>query len=338
MNKILKSMVSICLFGLLVSCGGGGNSDSPILTIKEPIEVIELLEVNNKTNKVFENSNRLGSFSTSLNPYQNGVEQGTHTDIVPMFMVTGENKVVLSDARERIAQFVSGYKSSHGSNPERMFIADDIFWGAYTLPVPLDSEIQFSYVNLKELIAAWRAITPNTKLVIAGAPGVMMNPHSSKLAQEIGNSVDEVAYFTYQALDIGDDANIYFEKDAMKNIVNLPKCKDQPITGKFAIDGIQCASLLVPGKVGLVYQAFLDRGEANNPSKLAQRTTQLISDWNDLKSVGNFLKARDRLSFVVPFGYYWSEPQRANEPNLIGGISFMNQETLGKLRSSLVFN
>jgi len=124
----------------------------------------------------------------------------------------------------------------------------------------------------------------------------------------------------------------------MKNTVNLPECKDQAITGHFIIDGIECASLLVPGKVGLAYQAFLNRSEANDPAKLAQRTEQLISNWADMKTVGNFLKSRDRLSFVVPFGYYWSESQRAAEPDLIGGISFMNQNTLGKLRESLLFN
>lgn len=339
MNTRFKTIASILIFESLISCGGGSSNYSllPIIE-KKPIEVIELLEINNKVNKVFEKSTRLGSFSGSLNSYQNGVEQGTHTDIVPMFMVTSENKVVLPDAKERIAQFVAGYRSSHGAIPERMFIADDIFWGGYTLPVPLDSEIQFSYVNLKGLIAAWREITPSTKLIIAGAPGVMMNPHSTKYAREIGNSVDEVAYFTYQSLDIGGDANIYFEGDAMKNIVNLPECKDQAVTGHFIIDGIECASLLVPGKVGIIYQAFLNRDEANNPLILAGRTAQLISNWDDMKKVGNFLRSRNRLSFVVPFGFYWSESQRATEPGLIGGISFMNENTLEKLRESLLFN
>lgn len=341
MYIFLKAFAFIFLFGLLIGCGGdgGGTNNAPMTAIIEkPIEIIELLEINNKANKVFESSMRLGSFSASLNPYQNGASQGAYSDVVPTLMVTGENKVVLSDARERITQFVAGYKSSKGIVPERVFIADDIFWGAYTVPVPLDSQIQFSYVNLKELIAAWRDITPTTKLVIAGAPGVMMNPKSSKYAREIGASVDEVAYFTYQALNIGDDANVYFEGDAMKNIVNLPECKDQVVTGRFIIDGIKCASLLVPGKVGIVYQAFLNRDEANDPIKLAERTAQLILNWDDMKTVGNFLKSRDRLSFVVPFGFYWSEQQRAAEPGLIGGISFMNQNTLGKLRESLLFN
>ena len=338
MNICLRALASIFAFELLIGCGGGGSNNTPVVAVKaKPIEIVELLEINNKANKVFENSMRLGSFSAALNIYQNGVMQGALSDIVPTFMATGENKVVLPDARERIAQFVAGYKSSRGAVPERVFIADDIFWGAYTLPVPLDSEIKFSYENLKRLVSIWRDITPDTKLVIAGAPGVMMNPHSTKYAREIGNSVDEVAYFTYQALDIGGDANIYFEGDAMKNIVNLPECKDQVVTGHFIIDGIECASLLVPGKVGIVYQAFLNRDEANDPVKLAERTAQLISNWNDMKAVGNFLKSRDRLSFVVPFGFYWSEQQRAAEPGLIGGISFMNENTLGKLRESLLF-
>ena len=338
MNICLRALASIFAFELLIGCGGGGSNNTPVVAVKaKPIEIVELLEINNKANKVFENSMRLGSFSAALNIYQNGVMQGALSDIVPTFMATGENKVVLPDARERIAQFVAGYKSSRGAVPERVFIADDIFWGAYTLPVPLDSEIKFSYENLKRLVSTWRDITPGTKLVIAGAPGVMMNPHSTKYAREIGNSVDEVAYFTYQALDIGGDANIYFEGDAMKNIVNLPECKDQVVTGHFTIDGIECASLLVPGKVGIVYQAFLNRDEANDPVKLAERTAQLISNWNDMKAVGNFLKSRDRLSFVVPFGFYWSEQQRAAEPGLIGGISFMNENTLGKLRESLLF-
>ena len=339
MNICLRALASIFAFELLIGCGGGGSNNTPVVAVKaKPIEIVELLEINNKANKVFENSMRLGSFSAALNIYQNGVMQGALSDIVPTFMATGENKVVLPDARERIAQFVAGYKSSRGAVPERVFIADDIFWGAYTLPVPLDSEIKFSYENLKRLVSIWRDITPDTKLVIAGAPGVMMNPHSTKYAREIGNSVDEVAYFTYQALDIGGDANIYFEGDAMKNIVNLPECKDQAVTGHFIIDGIECASLLVPGKVGIVYQAFLNRDEANDPIKLAERTAQLISNWDDMKTVGNFLKSRDRLSFVVPFGFYWSEQQRASEPGLIGGISFMNENTLGKLRESLLFN
>ncbi len=339
MNTRLRTVTSVFLFGLLMGCSGGGSIDTPAPAVKvDSVEVIELLDVNSKPNKIFENSTRLGSFPAALNPYQNGVAQGTLSDIVPSFIATGENKIVLPDARERIAQFVAGYKSSHGSVPARMFIADDIFWGAYTLPVPLASEIEFSYVNLKGLIAAWRDVTPNTKLVIAGAPGVMMNPRSTEYAREIGNSVDQVAYFTYQALDIGNDANIYFEGDAIKNIANLPECKDQAVTGHFIIDGIECAALLVPGKVGIVYQAFLNRDEANDPAMLAQRTEQLISNWDDMKTAGNFLKSRGRLSFVVPFGYYWSETQRATEPNLIGGISFMNKRTLGKLRESLLFD
>lgn len=336
-QKHLKSLAFICFIGTsIIGCGGDGGSSSNNNSVT-PIEVVEVLSEDVPAHKIYSNSTLLGSFSSTLSPYQNGFTQGQTYNTVPTFMPIDANKVLLPTAKEDIAQYLIGYTASHGSLPTRIFIADDIFWGGYTLPTPLDSEIKTSYDNLKSVIAMWRQASPYSKLVIAGAPGVLLNPTSMAYAKEIVMSVDIVSYDAYQAWNLG-AASPYLQDVPYANLKNIPECKNQVLTGRFILDATQCATLIAPIPTGLIYQVFLLSDDISNPVILASRITQLISNWKDMQTIGYSLKAKGLLSFVVPFGYYWSPAQKAAEPSLSGGIEFLDEPTKVILKSTLVFN
>lgn len=339
LQKYIKSLAFFCVIGTTITgCGGGGSGESnSSSTSFTPIEVVEVVSEDIPAHRIYPDSTLLGSFSSTISPYQNGFAQGKASKIVPSFMPIDDNKILLPTAKQDIEQYLIGYTASHGSLPTRIFIADDIFWGGYTLPTPLESEIKISYDNLKAVIAMWRQAVPSAKLVIAGDPGVLLNPISMTYAKEIVMSVDIVSYDAYQAWNLG-AASPYLQDIPYANLKNVPECKDQVLTGRFILDATECATRIAPIQTGLIYQVFLLSDDIANPLILPSRIAQLISNWKDMQTIGYSLQAKGLLNFVVPFGYYWSPAQKAAEPSLSGGIEFLDEPTKAILKSTLNFN